>query len=147
MITLADRAIERAGMSNRIRTLCWRIGQAPRPGVMRGLFDGVTSNSLLHHLDEPETLWHTVAKYARIHAPVLVMDLRRPRSQNAASRIVEEYSGNEPEVLKRDFYHSLLAAYREDEVREQLVAAGLSYFNVERISDRHLVAYGRISAG
>ncbi len=147
MISLADRAIERAGMSTRIRALCWRIGQEPGPGVIQGRFDGVISNSLLHHLDEPDRLWRAISKYAKIQAPVLVMDLRRPRSQNAAREIVEEYSGNEPEILKRDFYHSLLAAYREDEVREQLIAAGLSYFNVERISDRHLVAYGRLSAG
>ena len=115
--------------------------------MIQGQFAGVISNSLLHHLDEPATLWRAISTFAKIHAPVLVMDLRRPLSRNAANEIVEQYSGNEPEILKRDFYHSLLAAYREDEVREQLIAAGLSYFNVERISDRHLVAYGRISAG
>lgn len=147
MIALADRAIARAGMSTRIRTLCCRIGRESGPGVIEGLFDVVISNSLLHHLDEPAALWHAISKYAKLHAPVLVMDLRRPRSLTAANDIVEEYSGNEPEILKRDFYHSLLAAYREDEVREQLVAAGLSHFNVERISDRHLVAYGRLSDG
>lgn len=147
MITLADRAIERAGMSARISTLCWRIGREPGSGVVPGIFDGAISNSLLHHLEQPETLWRSIAKYAKTHAPVLVMDLRRPRSENAAHEIVEEYSGDEPEILKRDFYHSLLAAYREDEVREQLIAAGLSHFNVERISDRHLAAYGRLSAG
>lgn len=147
MLKLANRAIERAGMSTRIRTVCWRIGQQPGPGVLQGLFDGVISNSLLHHLNRPESLWRAIARHAEIRAPVMVMDLRRPRSENSANEIVEEYSGNEPEILKRDFYHSLLAAYREDEVREQLFAAGLSHFNVERISDRHLVAYGRLSDG
>ncbi len=147
MITLADRAIERAGMATRISTLCWRIGQQPGPGVNQGPFDAVISNSLLHHLNAPETLWRAISLYAKIHAPVLVMDLRRPRSQHAANQIVEQYSGNEPEILKRDFYHSLLAAYREDEVQEQLIAAGLSHFNVGRISDRHLAVHGRLSAG
>lgn len=146
MIALADCAIERAGMSTRIRTLRWRIGQKPVPGGLERRFDAVISNSLLHHLDDPGALWRAVSKFARIHAPVLVMDLIRPQSREAANEIVEEYSGSEPEILRRDFYHSLLAAYREDEVREQLVAAGLSHFRVERISDRHLAAYGRLPA-
>ncbi len=147
MISHADRAIERAGMAARIRTICWRVGREYGPAAIHGRVDGVISNSLLHHLDEPAALWRAISRYAKFQAPVLVMDLRRPRSHNAAEDIVAQYSGNEPEILKRDFYHSLLAAYREDEVREQLIAAGLPHFSVEQISDRHLVAYGRLSAG
>ena len=47
------------------------------------------------------------------------------------------YSRDEPEVLRRDFYNSLLAAYRPEEVREQLDRAGLKRLRVEAVSDRH----------
>ncbi len=144
MIALADGAIARAGMADRIHTVRWRIGQEPAPAAVLEPFDGVISNSLLHHLDDPGALWRMIAEHAKGGAPVLVMDLRRPSSQDAARGIVEQYSGNEPHILKRDFYHSLLAAYREEEVREQLVEAGQSHFTVEQISDRHLAAYGRV---
>ncbi len=53
------------------------------------------------------------------------MDLFRPESREAAWAIVEKYSGHEPEVLKRDFFHSLCAAFEPGEVRAQLDACGL----------------------
>ena len=56
---------------------------------------------------------------------VYVMDLFRPATQDDARAIVESVSANEPEVLKRDFYNSLLAAFTPDEVRDQLRQAGL----------------------
>jgi hypothetical protein len=50
-------------------------------------------------------------------APVLVMDLMRPASPAAAEALVEQYAAGEPEVLRRDFYNSLLAAFEPGEVR------------------------------
>jgi hypothetical protein len=52
------------------------------------------------------------------------------------------YSGDEAEILKRDFYNSLLAAYRPDEVRGQLSEAGLDFLEVDVVSDRHFVVWG-----
>ena len=59
-----------------------------------------------------------------------------------AHRLVEHYSGDEPEVLKQDFYLSLLAAFEPEEVEEQLAAAGLSGLSVKVVSDRHLIVFG-----
>lgn len=107
-------------------------------------YDIIISNSLLHHLPDPQVLWSAVKKYSAKSAPVFVMDLMRPESQELARQMVETYSGNEPEVLKQDFFNSLLAAYEVNEVREQLAAAGLGHLDVRAISDRHLVVSGRI---
>jgi hypothetical protein len=73
---------------------------------------------------------------------VLIMDLFRPRDLQAARGIVAQYAADEPEVLQRDFYNSLLAAFEPDEVREQLRAAGLGTLEVRTVSDRHLVVAG-----
>ena len=59
--------------------------------------------------------------------------------------MVETWSGTEPEVLKLDFFHSLCAAYTVEEVREQLLRAGLE-LEVEKITDRHLVVSGTLPA-
>jgi hypothetical protein len=56
---------------------------------------------------------------------------------------VETYAATEPEVLREDFFASLLAAYTVEEVRAQLAAAGLD-LAVAETSDRHLQAWGRL---
>jgi len=105
-------------------------------------YDAIISNSLLHHLKEPKTLWEVIKAFGISGTPIFVMDLMRPDSENAAQKIVEEYSANEPEILKRDFYNSLLAAYTLDEVKEQLSMSQLNFLDVSKISDRHLSISG-----
>jgi hypothetical protein len=77
-------------------------------------------------------------------AAVLVMDLMRPASEAAAQTLVDVYAAGAPEVLRRDFFNSLLAAFEPGEVRAQLEEAGLGHFSVAEVSDRHLVVRGRI---
>jgi hypothetical protein len=50
-----------------------------------------------------------------------------------------------PRLLRRDFYNSLLAAYRTDEVRAQLEIAGLGHLESETVSDRHFIVWGRLA--
>jgi len=85
-----------------------------------------------------------VHDFAAPGAAVLVMDLFRPASTGEAQEIVEAYSGEEPEVLKRDFFNSLCAAFEPDEVRAQLEACGLDSLGVRTVSDRHLLVAGRL---
>ena len=127
-------------LAGRVRFL---EGLVPGAALPRERYEAVVSNSLLHHLHEPSGLWETVRRHAAPGAPVLVMDLMRPASPDAARALVEQYAGDEPEVLKRDFFNSLLAAFEPGEVRDQLAAAGLAGLAVEEASDRHLVVWGR----
>lgn len=104
----------------------------------------IVSNSLLHHLHDPSGLWSTVRQHARPGTVVFVKDLLRPDSQEQAQRFMEAYTAGEPEVLQHDFYNSLLAAFRPDEVEEQLREAGLDGLRVRAVSDRHLTVSGRL---
>ncbi len=114
---------------------------APGQAVGTG-FAGMISNSLLHHLDDPAVLWQTVNDAARPGAALLVMDLLRPVSPEAADELVARHAADAPPILRRDFRHSPLAAYRPPEVRAQLLAAGLGHLLVEAVSDRHLLVWG-----
>jgi hypothetical protein len=76
-------------------------------------------------------------------APVAVFDLRRPGTTEALDAMVARYTAGEPEVLRADFANSLRAAYRPDEVQDQLRAAGLDRVEVEAVGDRHLLVSGR----
>ncbi len=138
MLALAREAVVRAGLGERIRFAHLRL---PTPALPRG-FDGVISNSLLHHLADPQTLWAAVRQAARPGAPVLVMDLMRPESDAELERLVAAYAAQAPDILGRDFRNSLCAAYRPEEVEEQLAWAGLEAFSVEVVSDRHLLVWG-----
>jgi SAM-dependent methyltransferase len=132
-------AVAAAGLAARIRLLCARLPGVERPAAG---YDAIVSNSLAHHLPEPAVLWQEIARLGAAGAPVLVTDLHRPESPERAREIVETYSGDEPEVLKRDFFHSLCAAFTLPEVRAQLVDAELHGFRVEMISDRHWAVWG-----
>ncbi|KAA3614731.1 MAG: class I SAM-dependent methyltransferase [Calditrichaeota bacterium] len=116
------------------------------PGVKLPVakYDTLISNSLLHHLHEPQYFWQAVKEYSQKDTSILIMDLRRPESKEAAKNIVNQYSATEPTVLRMDFYNSLLAAFEPDEIREQLKQEKLDYLNVEIASDRHLLIWGKI---
>ena len=72
------------------------------------------------------------------------MDLARPESEEEARRLVDVYADGAPEILREDFYNSLLAAYTCTEVAAQLIEAGLDQLKIERASDRHWLVSGHI---
>jgi SAM-dependent methyltransferase len=132
---------EDASLTARVRLI---EGLVPHAVLPRNAYEAIVSNSLLHHLHAPASLWQMIRSHAAQRAAVLVMDLMRPDSEAAARALVAEYAADEPEILRRDFYNSLLAAFEPDEVRRQLAAAGLGHFSVAAASDRHLVVHGRM---
>ncbi|MCH2169636.1 class I SAM-dependent methyltransferase [Myxococcota bacterium] len=107
-------------------------------------YDLVFSNSLLHHLPDPAILWDSVGLGGHPHTRVFVMDLMRPSDEGMARDMVDQYASGEPEILRRDFYHSLRAAYRLGEVREQLASAGLAHLRDAAVSDRHFIVWGSV---
>jgi hypothetical protein len=72
------------------------------------------------------------------------MDLLRPDSTEAAQAIVDQYAANEPPILRRDFYRSLLAAFTEDDVAAQLAEMNFSRLLIDVPDDRHWVVGGRV---
>jgi hypothetical protein len=118
-------------------------GVLPDVKLPRARYDGILSNSLLHHLHDPQILWRAVRRYAVRGAPVLVMDLCRADSPEHARQLTETYGGGEPELLQQDLFASLMAAFEPEEVEAQLAEAGLGMLEVRRVSDRHLMAVGR----
>jgi trans-aconitate methyltransferase len=141
MLKHGRKAIADLGLESRI-TL--HLGRLPQDNLPRASYDVIISNSLLHHLPDPMILWYCIKSYGSPGAIVYVMDLFRPRSQHETRRLVDQYAGNEPTILQEDFYHSLCASFRLEEVQRQLEEADLGHLSTETVSDRHLVAYGRL---
>ena len=141
MLELARADTGQQGLSGRIH---YHLGYLPDTQLPQRRYDAVISNSLLHHLKQPAALWQSVQTFARPGAAVLIMDLMRPATRTAASQLVEEYAGGEPQLLQRDFFNSLLAAYRPAEVRLQLEQSGLAELQIETVSDRHFIVFGSL---
>ncbi|MGA7802643.1 MAG: class I SAM-dependent methyltransferase [Gammaproteobacteria bacterium] len=141
MLQLGRQDLAQAGLHGRVELL---HGYLPDARLPRPRYQAVISNSLLHHLAAPMDLWRTIRQVAAPGAPVFVMDLMRPDSRPQAEEMVETYAAGEPNILRHDFFHSLLAAYTLAEVQAQLRGAALEGFTAEAVSDRHLVVHGRI---
>ncbi len=139
MLDYAESTIP-SDLKTRVRFIRGKLQTVSLP---RSRYELIFSNSLLHHLPEPQALWHFIKRYATNGTRVAIMDLFRPQSVQQAKDIVEIYAASEPEILQRDFYHSLLAALTLEEIEEQLHEAGLK-FDVARISDRHVFISGAI---
>lgn len=142
MLAHGRERLKREGLSGRVRLIRGYLPEAQLP--LAG-YDAIISNSLLHHLRDPMVLWNAVKRCAKPGAPVFVMDLLRPPSREQAQALVDEYAAGEPAVLRHDFFHSLLAAYRRGEVEAQLRTAGLGGLEVAIVSDRHLLVFGTAS--
>ncbi len=140
MIKLAnERRTRETGLQDRVTFI---KGIIPDASIPPGPYSAIVSNSLLHHLHHPEVLWETVSRYASSGSKIFIVDLYRPINEAEAQRIVDSYSAEEPDILRRDFYNSLLAAFEPREIRQQLADTGLTGLEVRTISDRHLVVFG-----
>ncbi len=139
MLKRGEELIERAQLADRVELY---EGLVPDAELPLDHYDIIISNSLLHHLHHPENLWQIAKRYARTGTLFFIMDLMRPESTNEAEDLVILYTEGEPEILKRDFYNSLLAAFSREEIKGQLREVGFDLFSVEQISDRHLCVQG-----
>jgi SAM-dependent methyltransferase len=143
MLALGVQRVAREGLSSQI-SFDHRV--LPDPGLSTlGAFDAVVSTSSLHHFHDAAVLWDSMRAVAAPAAPLFVQDLMRPESPDAAQALVDRYAPDEPDVLRRDFFNSLCAAFTPDEVRAQLAGAGLGALFVEPVTDRHMVIYGPAS--
>ena len=145
MLAHARAALEALpGLAERARLVCACL---PTDLLDDGAYDLILSNSLLHHLHDPQVLWQAVRRFGRPGALVQVVDLMRPASPGWAEALVATYAGAAPEVLRNDFRNSLFAAFEPQEVQAQLQEAGLTGFEVAVVSDRHLGVFGRLPGG
>ncbi len=140
MLALAERRrVAEPAISQRLTYVNCLLPGSPIPVHP---YQAIISSSFLHHLHRPEVLWQTVAQLAQPGCLIYMVDLMRPPDEATAQQLVDRYAAGEPAILRRDFHHSLLAAFTVAEVRQQLRAAGLQ-LQVEPCSDRHLVVWGR----
>ena len=139
MLKQAELLIEKQALSERITLHHQSLSSCM---FKNGSYHAIISNSLLHHLHNPQQLWSIIKQIATTDTAIYVCDLFRPETTQAASDLVDQYANNEAEILRKDFYNSLIAAFTPDEVRTQINNAELDSLQIDIVSDRHMLIYG-----
>ncbi|HEY3966477.1 MAG TPA: class I SAM-dependent methyltransferase [Planctomycetaceae bacterium] len=134
MLQLAQRNVIREGLSGTIKLEQVDAKSLP---YAAGAFNAVISNSIIHHIPEPRTVFREMARVLRPAGILFVRDLLRPADVATLDRLVVTYAGDGNDHQRQMFRESLHAALTLDETRELLRDVGLPVTWASQTSDRH----------
>jgi len=134
MLDLAVYRVEAHGLRDRIT-----LAQADAGNMVfdDNMFDGVVSNSLIHHLPQPLNCLKEIVRVASQDGIVFVRDLLRPADEENLEALVETYAGDESDQAQQLLRQSLHAALTVEEMRSLVITLGLAAESVQQTSDRH----------
>ena len=135
MLEIAKREIDIAGFLDQI-TLNHALAEE-MDDYEDEIADTVISNSLLHHLDEPEIGVEIAVRLTRKGGRVFLRDLARPDNHDETEKLVSTYCVEETEIAQQLFRQSLHAALTLGEIREIARGLGIQDDHVQMTSDRH----------
>ena len=134
MLTLGEQHVAEAGLADRIALECVDAKALPYPDQS---FDGVISNSIIHHLPNPMAAFQEISRVIRPGGLILIRDLMRPDTPEAAQLLVDRYAADDTPYQKKLFYDSFLAALTIPEIEAMLAQTNLTDAIVVQSSDRH----------
>ena len=134
MLKFGEKRVAQAGLAERISLEQVDAKSLPYPDAC---FDGVISNSIVHHLPHPMPVIREISRLVRPGGLILVRDLIRPDTPEAAQAFVDRYAANETLYQQKLFYDSFLAAFTIPEVEAMLSQVPLPGAVVVQSSDRH----------
>lgn len=135
MLELAQVKLARLGLSERVTLL---HADVKATGLPAGSFDLVMSNSTMHHLPEPIKLLREMKRLVAPKGALLLVDLFRPLSTEAAWAIVDSVSPDDSARQRGLFFASLCAALTVEEAQAIVRAVEIAGAVVEPCSSRHL---------
>lgn len=137
--TMIDLALQRLGRSSAAERVNFLVKDAKCTGFPSASFDLIISNSLVHHIPEPQMLFAEMRRVASPGAAILVKDLRRPESLQELAALTAQHASQCSPYQRRLFANSLHAALTVAEVQALAAAAGLSGCTVVPSGDRHWI--------
>jgi ubiquinone/menaquinone biosynthesis C-methylase UbiE len=134
MLAIARANIAASNLTNRVEPI---LADAKHLPFADNAFTAVISNSILHHIAEPQAV---VAEAVRVtaHGGLLFhRDLARPSDEAELQHLVETYAGAATPYQCKLFSESLRAALTLKEIREMVERIGFAQDTVQMTSDRH----------
>ena len=134
MLAIAGENVVRAKLENQIQLQLMDAKQLPYPSSS---FDGVISNSLIHHLPDPLPFFRELKRVLKPQGFILLRDLLRPSSPAIADAMVTEIGTEYSPHQTQLFRDSLGAAFTLAEIQSFVETVGLSDVKVYQSSERH----------
>ena len=134
MLTLGEQHVAEAGLVDRVTLEHIDAKALPYPDQS---FEGVVSNSIIHHLPDPLTAFREISRVVCPDGLILIRDLMRPDTPQAAQTLVDRYAADDTSYQQKLFYDSFLAALTIPEIEAMLAQTGLTDAMVVQSSDRH----------
>jgi ubiquinone/menaquinone biosynthesis C-methylase UbiE len=140
MINYGTLNVIAADLQGQIR---FELIDAKRLPYADGSYDAVISNSIVHHIPEPNQV---LAEMLRVLAPgglLFIRDLMRPHDAETVDRLVQTYAGEENAHQRQMFHDSLHAALTLEEIQQLLSELDIPADWARATSDRHWTISGR----
>ena len=104
----------------------------------------LVSNSLIHHVNHIDNFFKFIINLSSEETINFHKDLIRPKDEETALILRDKCSQKYSDILTNDYYASLKASYRKDEVQDKLLEYNLNSMNVIEESEEYLIVYGNV---
>ena len=142
MLIIGQRNIEAAALTQRIRLERVDSKRMAYPNLE---FDMLISNSLVHHLPDPFSLFGEIKRLVKPDGAIFVRDLIRPENDSIVNSIVTNLGKDYDTHQQQLFHDSLKAALTLAEVRDLLDRVGLDRLSLTQSSEIHWTISGKKS--
>ncbi len=104
----------------------------------------LVSNSLIHHINHIDDFFKFIINLSNKETINFHKDLIRPKDKETALKLKDKCSQKFCSILTNDYYASLKASYRRNEVQEKILELNLHSMNVIEETKEYLIIYGKV---
>jgi len=104
----------------------------------------IVSNSFIHHLIEIDNFFKLIINLSGKETINFHKDLIRPKDEKTALKLKDKCSQKYSSILTNDYYASLKASYRKNEIKEKLLEFNLNSMKVIEENEDYLIVYGKV---
>ena len=134
MLIIGQRNVADAKLTQRIKLERVDSKRMPYPDLE---FDMLVSNSLVHHLPDPLSLFGEVKRLVKPGGAMLIRDLIRPENDKIVNELVANIGADYDPHQQQLFHDSLKAAFTLVEIQELIDRVGLTQVKLYQSSDLH----------
>ena len=148
MIREAESRVSKNKIKNKYRNLNYKCSDIRKISSLeifpRKEITLLVSNSFIHHIDDIDNFFEFIINLSNKETINFHKDLIRPKDEETALKLKDKCSQKFNRILTNDYYASLKASYRKNEVQAKIVELNLNSMNVIEESDEYLIVYGNV---